>query len=51
MKDLLTKIESLQVEDEEGNKTITLESLQQRQLPANIYQFLYAVASAEGLTR
>lgn len=44
------KLHSLQVEDEHGNKGITLESLQQRQLPANMGQFLFAVASAEGLT-
>lgn len=49
-KEFVMKLHSLQVEDEHGNKGITIESLQQRQLPANMGQFLYAVASAEGLT-
>mmetsp|Transcript_15860 Transcript_15860/g.61967 ORF Transcript_15860/g.61967 Transcript_15860/m.61967 type:complete len:363 (+) Transcript_15860:105-1193(+) len=48
-KEFVMKLHSLQVEDEHGNKGITIESLQQRQLPANMGQFLYAVASAEGL--
>jgi len=47
--ELIGKLKTLQTEDEEGNQTITLESLQS--LPANMQVFLYAVASAEGLTR
>jgi len=46
---LIDKLKTLQVEDEEGNQMITIEALQS--LPANMQQFLYAVASAEGLTR
>jgi len=48
-RELLEKLKSFQAEDEEGNQVITLEALQN--LPANMQQFLYAVASAEGLTR
>merc|ERR1712232_808698 len=42
---LLEKLKSLQVQDEDGNEMITMEALQN--LPANMQQFLYAVASAE----
>jgi len=49
--EFIAKLHSLQDEDEEGNKTVTLEGLQQRQIPATMQQFLYAVAAAEGLTR
>lgn len=48
-KQLLDKLKSLQVEDEDGNEMITAESLQN--LPANMQQFLFSVAVAEGLTR
>mmetsp|Transcript_18526 Transcript_18526/g.23478 ORF Transcript_18526/g.23478 Transcript_18526/m.23478 type:complete len:83 (+) Transcript_18526:919-1167(+) len=48
-RELIDKLKTLQVEDEEGNQMITIEALQS--LPANMQQFLYAVASAEGLTR
>lgn len=49
-REFVGKLEVLQVEDEHGNRGITLESLQERQLPQNMGQFLYAVAAAEGLT-
>lgn len=51
-KDLLTKLESLKVEDPDDNKMyITLEALQSRKLPPGMDRFLYAVAAAEGLTK
>lgn len=51
-KELLTKLESLKVEDEDDNKMyITLEALQSRKLPPGMDRFLYGVAAAEGLTK
>jgi predicted glycosyltransferase len=49
--EFIEKLHSLQDEDQDGNKTISLEGLQQRQIPATMQQFLFAVAAAEGLTR
>ncbi len=50
-REFLNKLLTLQVEDEAGNRSITLESLQQRNLPPNMDHFLFAVAAAEGLTK
>jgi len=50
-KDLIDRLKLLQVEDEEGNQTITLEGIQERGIPANMQPFLFAVAGAEGFTR
>jgi len=50
-KDLIDRLKTLQVEDEEGNQTITLEGIQERGIPANMQPFLFAVAGAEGFTR
>jgi len=49
-KDLLTKLDSLKVEDEEGNSYITYECLQQRKL-GRLDRFLFNVAAAEGMTK
>jgi len=51
-KDLLTKLESLKVEDSTDHKLyITMEGLQQHKIPAGMDRFLYAVASAESMTK
>jgi len=51
-KDILTKLESLKVEDPEDKKLyITLEALQNRKLPPGMDRFLYNVAGAEGMTK
>jgi len=51
-KDLLTKLDGLRVEDpDDHQRYITMEGLQQVRLPPNMAPFLYAVASAEGLTQ
>jgi len=51
-KALLKKLEQLKVKDKDGNNTyITLENLQSSRLPPNMDRFLFAVASAEGLTK
>lgn len=47
----LSKLASLQVEDEDGNQYITYENLQERKLPPNMDFFCYAVAAAEGMTK
>eukprot|EP01112_Ceratiomyxa_fruticulosa_P018831 TRINITY_DN6079_c0_g2_i4.p1 TRINITY_DN6079_c0_g2~~TRINITY_DN6079_c0_g2_i4.p1 ORF type:complete len:357 (-),score=58.92 TRINITY_DN6079_c0_g2_i4:108-1178(-) len=50
-KDLLTRLESWKDEDADGQSYITLEGLQQRKIPSNMHRFLFAVASAEGMTK
>jgi len=51
-KDLLSKLETLKVKDEsDGNSYIDYKTLQSRKLPANMDRFLYAVATAEGMTK
>jgi len=49
-KDIVSKLQLLRVEDEEGNKRITLENLQSRRLPPNMDRFLFTVAVAEKMT-
>lgn len=48
-KDLVTKLQMLRVEDEEGNKRVTLENLAARKLPPFMDRFLFNVAVAEKL--
>eukprot|EP01103_Thecamoeba_quadrilineata_P014203 TRINITY_DN4169_c0_g1_i1.p1 TRINITY_DN4169_c0_g1~~TRINITY_DN4169_c0_g1_i1.p1 ORF type:complete len:354 (-),score=60.75 TRINITY_DN4169_c0_g1_i1:44-1105(-) len=48
-KELLTKLQSLKVEQPDGGSYITLESLQKRKV-GRLDRFLFNVASAEGLT-
>jgi len=48
-KDLVTKLQMLRVEDGEGNKRVTLESLSARKLPPMMDRFLFNVAVAEKL--
>lgn len=48
-KGFLQKVESLQVEDDEGNAFISLSNLQERGLPPHMDRFVYAVAGAEGM--
>ncbi|EFA75471.1 FAM45 family protein [Heterostelium album PN500] len=48
IKDLLGKLESLKVEVD-GKSIVTLESLQERKLPAGMDKFLFNVATAEGI--
>ena len=48
-RDFIARLSSLQV-DVDGVQCVTLENLQERNLPANMDRFLYAVASAEGMT-
>jgi len=50
-KELLQKLQKLTVMDANGNSSITMEALQQKKLPTYLQQFLYAVASAEGLAK
>jgi hypothetical protein len=47
--DLLERLEQLKTSEEEGG-VVTFENLSQRKMPAGMAQFLFAVASAEGLT-
>lgn len=47
--DLLDRLEQLKGSEEEGG-VVSFESLSQRKMPAGMAQFLFAVASAEGLT-
>eukprot|EP01094_Clydonella_sp_ATCC50884_P013640 TRINITY_DN2390_c1_g1_i1.p1 TRINITY_DN2390_c1_g1~~TRINITY_DN2390_c1_g1_i1.p1 ORF type:complete len:381 (-),score=109.80 TRINITY_DN2390_c1_g1_i1:186-1328(-) len=49
-KGFLKKVESLQIEDEEGNTYVSMADLQERQLPPNMDRFVFAVANAEGLS-
>jgi len=48
-KDLVSKLQLLRVEDEEGNKHVTMENLASRQLPPFMDRFLFNVAVAEKL--
>lgn len=48
-KEFIGKIHQLQVEDESGNRILTLETLKEHNLPANMAQFISNVAIAEGL--
>jgi len=48
-KDLVSKLQLLSVEDEDGNKRVTLENLATRQLPPFMDRFLFNVAVAEKL--
>jgi len=51
-KDLLTKLETLKVTDEsDGSSYIDYKTLQSKKLPQNMDRFLYAVATAEGMTK
>merc|ERR1719197_2273156 len=52
-KEFLRKLLALTVEDEKeaGVRYITQESLAERSLPPHMDQFIYAVASAEGMTK
>ena len=46
-KDVVTKLQQLRVEDEEGTMRVTLENLAARKLPPHMDRFLFAVAVAE----
>jgi hypothetical protein len=51
-KQLLSKLDSLKVKGAEGQSNlISLHDLQQKKLPPGMDRFLFAVASAEGLTK
>jgi len=50
-KELLTKLESLKTQHEDGKAYIDWKSLESVKLPANVDKFLYAVATAEGMTK
>lgn len=50
-KGFLQKLESLQVEDEQGNLYISYENLKERGLPPHMDRFCYAVAAAEGMAK
>jgi len=50
-KELLSKLERLKVEHEDGGTYIDYKTLQNTKLPANMDRFLYAVAIAEGMTK
>eukprot|EP01117_Protostelium_nocturnum_P009415 TRINITY_DN3358_c0_g1_i1.p1 TRINITY_DN3358_c0_g1~~TRINITY_DN3358_c0_g1_i1.p1 ORF type:complete len:355 (-),score=111.44 TRINITY_DN3358_c0_g1_i1:39-1103(-) len=50
VKDLLQKLEQLKVENENGESYVDLKTLQNTKLPANVDRFLFAVATAEGMT-
>jgi len=49
-KDLLSKLERLKTENEDGTY-IDYNTLKNTKLPANMDRFLYAVATAEGMTK
>eukprot|EP01088_Endostelium_zonatum_P019591 TRINITY_DN6845_c0_g1_i1.p1 TRINITY_DN6845_c0_g1~~TRINITY_DN6845_c0_g1_i1.p1 ORF type:complete len:365 (-),score=67.62 TRINITY_DN6845_c0_g1_i1:19-1113(-) len=49
-KELLKRLLSLRVKDENGEEYVTLESLQERKLPPGMDRFLFAIAGAEGFT-
>jgi len=50
-KDLLTKLETLKVQYDDGNSYIDLKSLENTKLNSNMIKFLYAVAAAESMTK
>jgi hypothetical protein len=50
-KELLSKLESLKVDHPDGNSYIDLQTLSNTKLPPNMDRFLYAIATAEGMTK
>lgn len=48
---MLTKLESLKVEHADGNSYIDLATLSSAKLPPNMDKFLFAIATAEGMTK
>jgi len=50
-KDLIAKLETLKIQDDSGHSYIDYQTLQNRKLPANMVNFLYSIATAEGMTK
>lgn len=51
IKELIARLQKLCVADSTGATYLTAEVLQEKKLPLHLQRFLFAVASAEGLTR
>jgi len=50
-KDLISKLETLKIKDEDGNSYVDYQTLQNRKLPTSMVNFLYSIATAEGMTK
>jgi len=51
VKELLAKLDSLRVDHESSSSYVDLKTLEGMKLPANVDKFLFAVATAEGMTK